>query len=240
MPGMTEEKRALDSSLRNSGNLPGSPAYDHAMAQEDARQANAQTQAEGAAVATGNQIQGTNYGESANTNQQLFGQSAQQTAANNSGISQALSAWAEKTGIPLNQLQAMLGSSTVSMPGGNASPASATSTPDIMSAFQNAYNGQLNNYNAQTQSNNAMMGDAAGLGAAALMAFSDRRAKKDIRRVGETPEMDLPVYRFRYKWEDEDAPKHTGVMAQDVEEVDPSAVFQHYSGLKMVDYAKVA
>jgi hypothetical protein len=87
---------------------------------------------------------------------------------------------------------------------------------------------------------------AAGIGAAqaygqgaqnvantAMLAYalSDRRAKEDITQVG-TLDNGLPVYTFKYKGGDT---MHMGVMAQDVEKVNPDAVLE-IGGIKHVNY----
>ena len=66
-----------------------------------------------------------------------------------------------------------------------------------------------------------------------LIGLSDRRSKKDIKKVGAIGE--LPVYEYRYKGES--GPKHTGFMAQDVEKRNPDAVIDT-GGFKLVDYGK--
>ena len=188
-PSMQAEKEQLDASLRNSGAHPGDPAYDNAMAQLDARQANANTQAAGAAASVANNIQSTNYGESANTNQQLFGENLSTTQAknqvqnqdftqglanaqlNNQSGSDALSQWASKLGIPLTEMQAILGGSQPNTPNAVAPSQANASTPDIMSAFTNQYNGQLAGYNANVASANADTSAGAGLAGAAAIAL---------------------------------------------------------------------
>lgn len=74
-----------------------------------------------------------------------------------------------------------------------------------------------------------------GLGAASSIAslfaaFSDRRLKTDVARIG--TRNGLPWYSFRYVW---DAPgvAREGVMS---DEVPPHAVIKHASGFDMVDY----
>jgi hypothetical protein len=71
----------------------------------------------------------------------------------------------------------------------------------------------------------------AGAGAAKLFMPSDRRIKEDIKRVG-TLDNGLPVYTFRYKGH---PVVQMGLMAQDVEQVNPEAVAE-INGIKMVDY----
>jgi hypothetical protein len=74
--------------------------------------------------------------------------------------------------------------------------------------------------------------DALGFGASLLPFLSDRRAKEDIRRVGQT-DNGLPIYVYRYKGGDT---FHMGVMAQEVEAVQPEAVVERPDGLKAVRY----
>lgn len=83
---------------------------------------------------------------------------------------------------------------------------------------------------------------AAGLGAAGSVfegagtnfLKSDRRLKKNLRRVG-TNVAGTPVYHFNWKGEPPGAPKTQGPMAQDIERVIPGAVADHpITGVKQV------
>ena len=64
---------------------------------------------------------------------------------------------------------------------------------------------------------------------------SDIRLKRDIRPVGRTGS-GLTLYRFRYLWSDVEM---VGVMAQEVLEVAPQAVFKAPDGYYRVDYARL-
>lgn len=79
-----------------------------------------------------------------------------------------------------------------------------------------------------------MTGQLIGAGLSAL-AMSDRRLKKNIERVGKTPG-GLNVYSYEYIWNDK---PQVGVMADEVEQVIPSAVIVGPMGFKMVDYSQV-
>lgn len=79
----------------------------------------------------------------------------------------------------------------------------------------------------------ALFGNIVGAGAG-LMAFSDKRVKKDIKRVGET-DGGFPVYTFKYKGSEKTV---MGVMAQDVEKKRPDLVHDIF-GIKAVDYSGV-
>lgn len=73
----------------------------------------------------------------------------------------------------------------------------------------------------------------ASIGLMAAMAFSDRRLKTDIHKIGES-DSGFPLYTFRYKGEPPMS-FHLGLMAQDVEKERPEAVLHTPYGM-MVDY----
>ena len=82
---------------------------------------------------------------------------------------------------------------------------------------------------------NAMMQGLFSLGGAALM--SDIRTKENIKQLGVLPS-GLGVYEFEYKPEFKafgGKGKHIGVMAQEVELVQPNAVIE-INGYKVVNY----
>lgn len=73
-----------------------------------------------------------------------------------------------------------------------------------------------------------------GAAAVGKLFLSDRRAKRDIHRIG-TADNGHAIYRYRYAGDDR---VQIGVMAQDVEKIDPTAVVE-VNGLKMVDYGRI-
>lgn len=112
-----------------------------------------------------------------------------------------------------------------------STPNAAGAPADLVGATAAADNARMQAYQAQVSQQNNMMSGLFGLGAAGIKAISDRRAKRDVVRVGSLFD-GVPVYLFRYI----DAPQwHIGLMAQDVETYAPDAVAE-VSGVKMVDY----
>ncbi len=110
----------------------------------------------------------------------------------------------------------------------------------VNSGSQNLAN-SVSSYNlAQAQTNNALYGSlantAGSLGGAALLA-SDRRVKKDIKKLCKMNGYNW--YEFRYK-DGYGLPKgkHYGVIAQEVEKIKPDAV-KIINGIKHVDYSKI-
>lgn len=88
--------------------------------------------------------------------------------------------------------------------------------------------------NAQSAQNTQTGTAVASAALMALSAFSDKRVKKDIKKVGKTDD-GLPIFTYKYKGQDR---TQMGVMAQDVEKKKPGAVHS-VGGIKMVDYAKI-
>lgn len=79
----------------------------------------------------------------------------------------------------------------------------------------------------------ALIGAGATLGAAYIGA-SDRRLKKNVKRVGTDERTGLPLYEFQYR--DGDGTTHVGVMADEVMAVRPDAVIRMPSGHLAVNY----
>lgn len=146
-PQWNQQYESLDSSLRNSGATPGTPAYDNAMQSFDANRSSAYGQAENQAFGQGLSAEGQQISD---VNQAQGGQIANYLSL--------------ATGSP--------GATSSTGAAGNSTTGASTSAPDIMSAFQNQYQGQLAQYNAGVASQNADIGAGAGLASAALIALS--------------------------------------------------------------------
>jgi len=138
----------------------------------------------------------------------------------------------------INELAALTGGSQVQMPQFQSTPQTGMAPTDVTGPANTAWQGQMAGWNAANQSRNAMTGGLFGLGGSAITAglpflLSDRRAKQDIRQIGRLTN-GLPLYRFRYL---DDEAEHVGLIAQDVEQVNPDAV-REFGGVKYVNYAK--
>lgn len=76
-----------------------------------------------------------------------------------------------------------------------------------------------------------------GLGAAGMYMLSDMRLKTDMKPTGRK-RSGIPEYEYRYSW-DPEGTKRTGVMAQDVARVKPSAVAPVSFTALAVDYSQI-
>lgn len=248
-PQYSQQKESLDAQLANQGITPGSQAYQNAMTNYNNQKQQAYSNAQNQAIMTGSQIGAQNLQNQisgVNTQASLLGQKAQ-TIGSMAGLygQQAQNLGAQAAGYGqlanLGQLPYSNLSSIASLIPGYAGPAQSSSSPaNIGSNIYSNYQAQLNQANAAQQSANQFTGGLFGLGSAGILgyAMSDRRAKRDIRRIGRLHN-GLPWYSFRYVWDDERAPRRQGVMADEARRIVPSAVATHVSGLQMVDYAQV-
>ena len=252
-PKLEQDRSALEQRLANQGIMPGSKAFETAMNQSaqdrnDARTsvllASGQEQSRLAQLANqqatfgnnANQQMWNNQFQDTQGNNALAGQSFadQQTMFNaqNTARNQYLQEQYQQRNQPINEISALLSGAQVTGPnfvnGGN----SQIATTDVAGLINNNYNQRLAAWQQQQQQAGGIMGGLFGLGNSLIMA-SDRRVKTDIERVG-TLDNGLPVYLYRYK---AGGPPHIGVMAQDVQEVNPDAVHD-INGVLHVDYRK--
>lgn len=141
--------------------------------------------------------------------------------------------------MPIQQLQALLGTGQVSMPGAYNGATPGVSPADAMGAYSLYQQGVNNNYNARVSNTNSINQGIGQLGSAALSALimSDRRMKRDITRVGTRPD-GLGTYAYRYRHEGPDSPLRFGVMADEVQRIYPDAV-KVIDGVQHVDYARI-
>jgi len=161
---------------------------------------------------------------------QLNNQASNQQLAQNQAIQQnpLNILQAVRTGAQLNT--ANLPAVGVSQPGQLAN----WSGPDMLGAAtaqgqydQGLYNAQMA---ASSQLTSSLIGAGGALGSAGIKA-SDRRLKKNIKRIG-THILGIGLYTWDYLWGEPFA----GVMADEVEQVMPEAIVMHPSGFKMVNY----
>lgn len=144
---------------------------------------------------------------------------------------------------PINEITALLSGSQVSNPTammGGATPQTQVAGVDYTGLVNQQYQQQLaahqNKMGGLFGLGGSLLGAAGNAGGfGSLFAMSDVRTKTDIRRVGKT-DGGMNVYAFRYK---HGGPMQLGVMAQEVAEIDPTAVATNDDGVMFVDYGKV-
>lgn len=220
-PGLTRSEESRRTRLANMGIEPegGSAAWERAQQGMDKTRSDAYQQASLASIAGGG----------AEASREL-GLASGAADAQNRYRQQYIAEEAQRRGMSLNELNALLTGQQVQMP----------QMPD----FKGATKADTTNYlgAAQMQGDYAQeaakakaagapdIGSMIGTGASMAMMFSDRRLKRNIKALGRG------WYEFEYAW---GGPRRVGVMAQDVLLVNPAAVSMHSSGFLMVDYGRL-
>lgn len=227
-PELDRQQESLRAQLANQGIAQGSQAYNQAMSSFGQQRNDAANQAA---------LQGINLGMAQQG--QTYSQNLQKQNLANLLRNSAFQEQSYLRSLPLNELNALRSGSQVQMPEFPGYTQQATTAgPDYMGAAQNTYQSQLGASNAQSAGNANMMSGLFGLGQMGLMGygmglFSDRRLKKNIKRLG-TNDKGLGIYSFEYIF----GGGMVGYMADEVEKVSPGAV-REVGGLKIVNYAEV-
>lgn len=137
---------------------------------------------------------------------------------------------------PINEIIGLMSGAQVNQPQFVPTGTATIPTTDNAGLINTNYSQKLAAWQQQMQSRGGILGGLFGLGSA-LIQKSDRRAKKDIRKIGSAK--GHPLYEYRFKGDGSDTPKEIGVMAQDVEKIRPDAVVENSDGVKMVKYGQL-
>jgi hypothetical protein len=217
-PQYQNQQKQLDASLANQGIVPGSEAYKNAQEEQASNRTFAYQQA---------------------MDQSQAGAGSEQSRLANLGLAnqaQAAQLYTQQYQQPLNLYNSLETGTQATLPQFQGTSQTNTAPPNILGAYANNYQGQLNAYNSKVGSQNSALGGGLGilgsLGSAAIMSptFSDIRLKTAIKKLGKTKSHNL--YEFEYIGSDD---KHIGVMAQEV----PDAAFIMPNGFLAVDYSKL-
>lgn len=261
--GAGQEQNRLQQLALNAGTFANSAQAQqygqNATSMQLANAAQAQRNAQNAAAAQfANTAQNQQYGQNAaaaqfandaqsqrfaqNAAQAQFGNTAQQqmhdnrtnaVVQNNSTAQTAFGNDITVRNQLINQLMSLMGGSQVQNPQFQQTGGPGVAGTDVAGITQNAYNQQYQQYQQQQQQQQSLLGGLMGLGSSALMAFSDRKLKTDIKDTGEEI-AGVPVKTWKWKGSGQ---RDIGVIAQEVERKHPSLVdHSHPSGYRRVDY----
>ena len=204
-PTLDRRRQALHTQLLNEGHVRGNAGYDNAM--ED-------------------------YGRT--ENDLLLQAGAAGIPMDQQARQQALAEQMTLRNLPINEIAALMSGSQIQNPqfgGYSGAPVAAPNFQQI-AGQQGQWDQGL--YNAGVGRANAANSNMTSLGAAAITAFSDRRLKTNITRIGTHP-LGIGWYEFDYLWGEH----AQGVMADELQPVMPEAVVMHPSGYAMVNYALI-
>lgn len=252
-PQLQQDSSALEAKLVNQGLQPGSEAYNRAFAKQGQKENDARL---GAILNAGQEqsrlvginrdaasftntarqqeYQGKNTTIAGNNTLQDQGYNAQLTK--NNAMDQARSNYLNeryaKRNQSINEITSLMSGAQVNNPNFVATNGQTMPTVDYAGLVNQDYQNKLAAY----QQSQAGIGSLLG-GVGSLFALSDKRAKKDIKKVGKVKGKNL--YEYSMRGDRDDGKRHIGVMAQEVERTNPSAVITGRDGLKRVNYGKL-
>lgn len=256
-PQVKQQQQQMEARLAEQGFVPGTPGYNQAMQTFQDTNNRQYAQARDSATTQGFNVGHTQFGDSmASVNaaiaaamqgnnfynqglQSNFNNARDEGSFQNTARAQAIAESLQRRNQPMNEYNALMQGSqqnAASLLGGQGSGGGNASlgNTDVMGAYGKQYQGLMDKYNADVQSDNATTGALTGLASAALMFMSDEDLKDNINPIGETPEGHT-VYEY-----DIDGRPSKGVLAQElIEEGNADAVSMHPSGYYQVDYSKV-
>lgn len=218
VPVHERQQSQLETRLANQGLRQGSAAYKQALDEMNMRQA---AERYNALDTAGNEAA------------RLY--NMQRTSAQDSNqIRQAMIAEeAQRRGMSLNEMNAVLSGQQVAMPQmPSFQAASKAETPNLLGAAQMGYDAQLGAVNAQNAQAGNITSGLFQLGSAYLM--SDIRLKSNIQKVGAFPS-GIGIYDYTML-----GMPQRGVIAQEVQAVRPDLVKRHRTGYLMVNYGGLA
>lgn len=151
--------------------------------------------------------------------------------------------------LPEQMATTMMGNAAPTMPGSEYVQTPQLGSVNEVGAYQAAQSALEQQYAAQQQQYNNMMGGIFGIptailggmgqagafGGAGALLRSDRRIKRDLKLIGRHKK-GFGIYRFKYLWS---PVEHIGVIAQEVQPVVPLAVMTGIDGHLLVNYAEL-
>jgi hypothetical protein len=185
-------------------------------------------------------LSGINLDMSANN--QGYNQALQSGQFSNTAANQALAQQLQLRNQPLNEITAMMSGGQIQNPTFQGYTGANVAAAPVFQATQAGAQDAMARYNAAQAGANSLTSGLFGLGGAALQGAgaaggfaglfgaSDRRLKRNIKRVG-THLRGFGVYEY-----DIFNRRERGVLAQEVAQVMPEAVAMHPSGFLMVNY----
>ncbi|PDT47443.1 hypothetical protein CO661_11920 [Sinorhizobium fredii] len=251
-PGSEAYNRAIDQASRQSNDARISAILN--AGQEQSRLAGLARDQAGFQNAAQQQQFGQNVtsaGFGNDARQQMYQNQNTSTAANNALKDQSFNAQQAKFNLqnqqraqylneqyaqrnqPINEIIGLMSGAQVNSPSFVPTQSNPMPTVDYAGLVQQDYANKMGAYNAQQANMQSMFGGLLGFGGQ-LASLSDKRAKKDIKKVGELKGHGL--YEYSYRGKHNDGKKHIGVMAQEVEKKRPDVVSRRPDGLRQVNY----
>jgi hypothetical protein len=208
-PQWAEQEERNRTRLANQGLAEGSEAYNKAMDRLAQQRADAYNQANFSSIREGEAAGNMRFGQNMASRQQ------------------AMQEMLRRRGQPLAEMQALQG--FTAMPG--YSQAGMGQAPNLLGAAGMQQNADMQRWQQQMQTYADLFGGLMDIGAKAGQAYmSDERAKVNVERLPTEAAPGVPLAVFRYRPEHNLPGLYAGVVAQDLQQHRPDAVYEGEDG----------
>ena len=236
-PAMDMQRTSLHTDLINSGLPVGSDAYNNSMAQLGLQQNDQMQGLAQSSIAEGQRMRQGLAGEAQSMRQAQLAESSMIREMQNQARQQALTDALLQRRLPMEELATLTGSPSIGSAGlGTATtglnvPGVSVAPPPIFAATQAQGMNDANRYATAQQGYGAKMNTVSNI----ATMLSDKTLKENIVKVGQSPS-GFNIYEWNYLWSPE---RFRGVIAQEVQKINPQAVLSNIFGYLMVDYNKL-
>ena len=242
-PQFQQQGIDLRTQLINSGIPEGTTAYNNAFAELRMAQNDTLQGVAAESIREGQALADAQLGRATGLRSFQISDAASQVAEQERRRDRQLADLLLQREVPLSEIATLTGLPSPTTRGGQIAttgldvPATSIAPPPIFAARQAEGLDINRRYDTATDAYGAQM---AALGSVLSSAVSpkptsDRRLKKNIKYKSKS-KSGLNIYEFEYNWSPQ---KYTGVMAQEVKKVKPSAVSENIFGHMMVDYSQL-
>jgi len=244
-PQFQQQGIDLRTQLINSGIPEGTTAYNNAFAELRMAQNDTLQGVAAESIREGQALADAQLGRATGLRSFQISDAASQVAEQERMRDRQLADLLLQREVPLSEIATLTGLPAPATRGGQIAttgldvPATSIAPPPIFAATQaqgldanQRFGTQTAAYGSQMAALGSILGGAASNPSTKL---SDKTLKKNIKYKSKS-KSGLNIYEFEYNWSPQ---KYTGVMAQEVKKVKPSAVSENIFGHMMVDYSQL-
>ena len=244
-PQFQQQGIDLRTQLINSGIPEGTTAYNNAFAELRMAQNDTLQGVAAESIREGQALADAQLGRATGLRSFQISDAASQVAEQERMRDRQLADLLLQREVPLSEIATLTGLPSPTTRGGQIAttgldvPATSIAPPPLFAATQaqgldanQRFGTQTAAYGSQMAALGSILGGAASNPSTKL---SDKTLKKNIKYKSKS-KSGLNIYEFEYNWSPQ---KYTGVMAQEVKKVKPSAVSENIFGHMMVDYSQL-
>ena len=247
-PQFQQQEIDLRTQLINSGIPEGTTAYNNAFAELRMAQNDTLQGVAAESIREGQALADAQLGRATGLRSFQISDAASQVAEQERRRDRQLADLLLQREVPLSEIATLTGLPSPTTRGGQIAttgldvPATSIAPPPLFAATQAQGLDANRRFATETAGYGAGMAALGSIGAGAAsntsipkLFTSDKTLKKNIKYKSKS-KSGLNIYEFEYNWSPQ---KYTGVMAQEVKKVKPSAVSENIFGHMMVDYSQL-